>query len=630
MLFLVLPIIRQVIQGNVSQTAQGRHVLLPAATVLPVLIVYGWQGWLSLKTQRRLALALVGGLLCWSLVQLVRVIDYPILYLPVRTTAEAATAVPHRLDQTFGDHLVLLGYDLEIEPAESALKLKLYWHSPTYVDEDYRMNITLAQDEAATLNWSLYPINGRYPTRIWESAETIRDDLWLPLVDVPAGSYQLQLGLSGAYGPLPVGGKDVLAITEVIIPPHSLPQPDISLPIFVEEQPVVTGVSLWQADRYRRVKLPEYQPRMQIPFVWQGEPAPGQRLQWLLVAPDGQVYPFTPVSAHFGHFTVGLDWPSGDYRLRAEVWQGDEVLASQETGPLVTIVNKNPRLLEPPPIAYPLKANFADQIQLLGYDLPIRSLSSGQGVPLTLYWQGLRTMGKRYTVFTKLLDDQHQLWGSVERLPADNKDTILWLENEVVIDAFELPVVPNTPDGIYWLNVGLYEEIDGAAVSLPLVADGKTTDVTSVTFGPVKIGGPPSGTVVPHPTPESKLEENFGNVIRLAGYDFTQTEQDLSLTLYWESLAQTDIDYTVFVHLRNQADETVAQMDRPPAAGAYPTSLWTPGETIRDNLQIPLPEDLPPGRYDVVAGLYNVVTGTRLSIVGRTESSIPLATIELW
>jgi hypothetical protein len=265
----------------------------------------------------------------------------------------------------------------------------------------------------------------------------------------------------------------------------------------------------------------------------------------------------------------------------------------------------------------------------MGYDLPVRFLPSGQGVPLTLYWQGLRTMGKSYTVFTKLLDDEQQVWGSAERLPADGKDTRLWLENEIVIDAFELPVDPNAPDGIYWLNVGLYEEMDGAAVSLPLVAAGQTTDVTSVTFGPVKIGGPPPGVVLSDPTPTFSVDENLGDVIQLRGYDLSQTEQYLSLTLYWKSLAQTDTDYTVFVHVRNQADETVAQMDQPPAAGAYPTSLWTPGETIRADFQIPLPQDLPPGQYDIVVGMYDFATGARLPVENSIDNSLTLSTIEI-
>jgi hypothetical protein len=574
-------------------------------------------------------MAIVGGLLCWSMAQLIRVIDYPILYLPVRTTGAVAAQIPHRLDQTFGDHLLLLGYDLETAPADNALNLKLYWQSPTYTDEDYLMNVTLAQNGDSRFSWSLYPLNGRYPTRIWESWETIRDDIRLPLVDIPPGTYQLQLQLFGSQGTLPVGEADTLILDEVTVPATPPMQPDIPLSASVDGREVVTGITLWQAERYRRWKLPEYRPRMQIPFVWQGQPAPDERVEWLLVSPNGQVYASTQVSPHFGYFPVGLDWLSGDYRLRMELWRGDTVIASQESEPLVAIINKKPRLLEPPPLTHPLEANFADRIKLLGYDLPVRSLASGRGVPVTLYWQGLRTMGKSYTVFVKLLDNQHQAWGSVDRLPADGYSTIYWLENEVVIDGFELPVDPATPHGIYWLNVGLYEEIDQAAVSLPLVVDGGPTDVTSVTFGPVKIGAAPPGVVVPSASPEHPLAVELGNAIRLQGYDLTQTEQNLSFTFYWESLAPVGTDYTVFVHVRNRANETVAQLDRPPVDGAYPTSLWEAGELIPDTLQIPLPADLPSGQYSIVVGMYDFVTGTRLPVAGSDDNSLTLSVIRI-
>lgn len=629
LLFLVFPLLRQIIQGNVSQTGQGRHVLFPTVVAFPLLLVYGWQGWLSAKTQRRLALALVGGLLCWSLVQLAQVIDYPLLYLPIRTTAEAATNIPHRLDQTFGDNLDLLGYDLNINPADDALNLKLYWHSRAYVDEDYRMSLILSQNGEARFRWSSYPLNARYPTRIWESWETIRDDIALPLVDVPPGDYQLQLQLFGLDGSLPVDQAGMLTLTDVLIPASSPPPSQIPLTAVVDGRTVVQGASLWQAERYRRWQLPEYRPRMQIAFIWQGEPAPDERVEWLLVAPDGQVFADTPVSPHFGYFPVGLDWPPGDYRLRMELWRGETVTASEESEPLVTVINKTPRLLEPPPMAHSVEANFAGQIKLLGYDLPVRSLTAGQGVPVTLYWRGLRTMGADYTVFAKLLDNQQQLWGSTERLPADGYNTFRWLENEVVIDGFELPVEPNPPPGVYWLNVGLYQEVSGAAVSLPLVAEGQPIGETSVTFGPIKIGGPPPGVVVDTVAPDHPIQVDFGDTIRLRGYDIAKTEQNLSLTFFWESLAPTKVDYTVFVHVRNQAGETVAQMDRPPADGAYPTSLWDTGELIPDTLTLPLPPDLSPGEYSVVVGLYDFTTGQRLAISGATDGSLKLNVVEI-
>ena len=81
--------------------------------------------------------------------------------------------------------------------------------------------------------------------------------------------------------------------------------------------------------------------------------------------------------------------------------------------------------------------------------------------------------------------------------------------------------------------------------------------------------------------------------------------------------------------MRNAAGETVAQKDQPPLDGAYPTSLWDPGEIIADELIIPLPDELPSGEYSLVIGLYDFTTGLRLPVPGAADDSLQLTTVEV-
>lgn len=101
------------------------------------------------------------------------------------------------------------------------------------------------------------------------------------------------------------------------------------------------------------------------------------------------------------------------------------------------------------------------------------------------------------------------------------------------------------------------------------------------------------------------------------------------MQLYWESLAETNVNYTVFVHIRDQDGNVVAQMDRPPANGSYPTMLWSTGEVISDPVTIPLPEDLPAGSYTVAVGLYDFANGARLHIENTPDNSVELTTVTL-
>lgn len=72
-------------------------------------------------------------------------------------------------------------------------------------------------------------------------------------------------------------------------------------------------------------------------------------------------------------------------------------------------------------------------------------------------------------------------------------------------------------------------------------------------------------------------------------------------------------DYQTFVHLRDPANgQNVAQADGPPLAGWYPTSWWPAGEAVTDWRNFPLPADLPPGRYRLVVGFYDLAGQQRV------------------
>jgi len=76
----------------------------------------------------------------------------------------------------------------------------------------------------------------------------------------------------------------------------------------------------------------------------------------------------------------------------------------------------------------------------------------------------------------------------------------------------------------------------------------------------------------------------------------------LQLSLQWRAEQPPQGNYTVFVQLLDAAGQVVAQRDRWPGDGLFPTAAMQAGQTIADNLAIPL--DVPPGRYRLIAGLY--------------------------
>ncbi|MGQ9601009.1 MAG: ArnT family glycosyltransferase, partial [Anaerolineae bacterium] len=131
------------------------------------------------------------------------------------------------------------------------------------------------------------------------------------------------------------------------------------------------------------------------------------------------------------------------------------------------------------------------------------------------------------------------------------------------------------------------------------------------------------------------LQADFGQQARLLGYVLDASRAypggDLELTLIWQGLATMDEDYHVFVHLEKEG-HLWGQGDNAPGCGFKPTSAWTAGQVVVDPAYIvPIPEDVPPGEYPLLVGMYRMGDQTRLPVTGgiSEENVIVLGTVSL-
>jgi hypothetical protein len=109
------------------------------------------------------------------------------------------------------------------------------------------------------------------------------------------------------------------------------------------------------------------------------------------------------------------------------------------------------------------------------------------------------------------------------------------------------------------------------------------------------------------------VDADFGGQLRLVGYVFDVLSHTLSLV--WQASPSAWTDYTVFVHVVDAAGNRLAGSDGQPSA---PTSEWVRGEVIFDERVVPIPDDLPPGDYGLVVGLYRTDTGERLPVLAES------------
>ncbi len=102
-----------------------------------------------------------------------------------------------------------------------------------------------------------------------------------------------------------------------------------------------------------------------------------------------------------------------------------------------------------------------------------------------------------------------------------------------------------------------------------------------------------------------------GDIAQLIGYDAAPAkgERGLDVTLYWFALRDVGQNYKVFVHLLGPDGQVIAQQDGDPGGGYSPTSRWKQGELIADTHRLQLGDEIPPGEYEVRAGMYEVRPG---------------------
>lgn len=133
---------------------------------------------------------------------------------------------------------------------------------------------------------------------------------------------------------------------------------------------------------------------------------------------------------------------------------------------------------------------------------------------------------------------------------------------------------------------------------------------------------------------ERPLDANFSGVMALRGYSVSTRKllpgDQVSITLYWQSLQSTRISYRVFVHLVGEKGHVAGGKDVVPDQGAYATVLWQPGEFVHDTITFQVQPDAIPGNYQIEIGLYPYgEPGSRVNLEGSDEDHVLVDSIQV-
>jgi 4-amino-4-deoxy-L-arabinose transferase-like glycosyltransferase len=330
--------------GNIGR------LLFPGIGAVALLLILGWSGFVPRNQTRTLVGALAGGFLILAAASPLAYIA-PAYARPAPLAESDLRRITHRLDETFGGKIALLGYDLsaaQVRPGEELL-VTLYWRALDNVTRDYSVVVHLLdQNDVIVAQRDSHPAQGRFPTSRWAPGQAIAD------------LYRLALPLT-AYAP-------AQARLEVGLYHHAT------------GQRLLTGAGTDNA-RFGQVAI---------------APNPG-------------------------------DLPN------------------------------------------PVRFNFGDKIALLGYSFDRRAAPPGETLTLTLHWEALAEMDENYAAFVQVKDET-EIWARRDAWPQDgDAPTAAWEVSRRVIDLHPLTLDPNTPPGVYDVEIGLY--LSGTPKRLRLLAD---------------------------------------------------------------------------------------------------------------------------------------------------------------
>jgi hypothetical protein len=311
----------------------------------------------------------------------------------------------------------------------------------------------------------------------WRRGETIADRQGMRLPpDLPPGRYQVSLvvydpetGAAVLAGEKPSAKLAEIKVVGAAPPPEadSLDIP-VRLDVPLSEELALIGYDVEpdplrpESDGMLRVWWTALRPLTQ-PYQVQLELIDGDghsvfsSLQPISIAPpntwqEGQIVA--------ERYPIALDPEvvSSDYRLRFSLVAsgGAASTYSAEVG-AVRVLSRS-RTYDLPSVEHLLHMKLGQEIALRGYTLD-RAVGAANELRLTLYWQALERVSRRYKVFVHVVDDSGRVVAQQDSDPgAGAAPTQTWLSGEIVTDAHVLNVPSGGP---YELLTGLYDPESG-------------------------------------------------------------------------------------------------------------------------------------------------------------------------
>jgi len=334
-------------------------------------------------------------------------------------------------------------------------------------------------------------------------------------------------------------------------------------------------------------------------------------IETAVLRPSSQ-WPAGETSLQVHELPVDPATPPGRYQVVARVhpaerWTGLPVLSADghrlgydvDLGTVTVLPASEPCDVDALPIHTRLGLALAPGIELVGVSPVPEHVLPGDTIELSLWWRCVEPEACDHRLRLDL--GEAGAAGHASGPVAGSTGSGVWRPGDVLRQQIRLRVERDIAPGRYALRASLDP---GDAGSSPALLGTVTVDDYVRQF---------RESVLPR-----AASLRFGQSIELVGYyarsSSRVTDRSPRLILHWRALRPMDVSYTVSVRITDVTGRIVAQEDRIPGDGAWPTTAWLPGEYVTDVYRLDESLELPPGRYQVAVVWYDLETGVELDI----------------
>lgn len=404
--------------------------------------------------------------------------------------------------------LCLKGWSVENLVLGQDAEVTLYWAQEVATEDDFKVSLSLRDNQDQS--WSqrgglLFPY---FPASRWPVGLILAETWRLPISPaLPPTRFSLALTIQrvsdGEF--LRADSGEILnSLGQVTAQRPNEPIDPRDLSLQYEHQ-----VSFGGTVRLLGYNLPNDTPRPGhisfIDFFWESiAVAPeGWRQVTRLVDKEGLVWVEKVGSLTLGEFDLtqwkpgDLVWgriffllpgqmPAGEYRVEislinpddepipaAEIWR-TEAVESVVVGP--AYLQNWPLLTNPPDMPHRPDVVLGGAIRLWGYNIE-GIARSGEELVVTLVWRDEMPVGADYRVFVHLMNDQEQILGQSDGVPAGwTRPTVTWRAGEYVVDEHRILIPSGTPAGPVFLWTGLYDPNGSGRLSVTGAAEDQPCD----------------------------------------------------------------------------------------------------------------------------------------------------------